>query len=193
MLNLYVPAVYVLATIVVCIIGFQQGSWLDKKNCNPNILRFRKPVFYRLGSAMMAILFLQFVLFFVSGIEYFGKTITWFFLVPLCLLFSWLFVYTAGPEDLFINIETQVCQQTKGWFFHPRKRSISLSEASCVCIVAGSKSYYINLMIGGNTDLWFLIARPSNMSDATTIAQEIAGKLHLLVKESSFDDLRKLS
>ena len=192
MLYLYISGIYFLVTVVVCIIGFQQGSWLERNCPNTNILSFRKPTFYRLGTAMMGLLFLGFAFFFASAVGYFGVT-TWFFFVPVCLLFTCLFVYTAGPEDVSIDLETRTYQQIKGCMLHPRKRTGTLTDASCVCIVAGGKSYYVNLMVGIGTDLWFLIARSSRMSDAQSFAKEIADKLHLSVRETTFEDLRKLA
>ena len=77
--------------------------------------------------------------------------------------------------------------------FHPKKISIAMTQASCVCICTGERSYYVFLMMGGGTDRWFLLARPALMGDARTFAQEMAAKLDLPVKETTFTEMRVLS
>lgn len=75
---------------------------------------------------------------------------------------------------------------------HPRKRSLALTEASCLSICVDNASYYVHLMIGGGTGRYFILARPSSLGKAQSIAEPIAAQLHLPVKEVTLREMREL-
>jgi len=190
MVYVYSVFAYVIVTSVICWIGFLQGSWLA--TANQHVLIFRKPAFYRIGTAMMSLLFLAGAIFFILNAQRPHNSGEWVLSV-LFLPFAVLFAYIAGPQDVCVDLETRICHETIGWMIHPRKRSLPLTEASCLSICSDNTSYYVNLMIGGGTKRYFMIARPSSKSQAHKIADPIAEMLHIPVKETTLAEMRQLA
>jgi len=180
--------IYVLAMAVMCWVGFSQGSWLAVSG--PYVLNFRKPVFCRVGTGMLAVLFLTGAAFFLWD-EY-TTGVSYMFLSIICLVMACFFAYVAGPQDVTVDIESGVCHETFGWMVHPRKRSLALTEASCLATVCSGGTSYVFLMIGGGSKRYFMIAATSSMSDAYSIASPISQKLHLSIKETNIQGLRQL-
>jgi hypothetical protein len=157
-------------------------------------MSFRKPWAFRLGSGMASLSCLAAALYFAfEAVGYFGVWQTWLWNIPMCLLMAGVLANAAGPHDVFIDLDARTCQITFGWPLYPRKRTYSLTKASCVGVCPGGSTYFVFLILGGGTNNQFLLARPERKSDALNAAQEFADKLHLPVKETSLKGLRNLS
>jgi hypothetical protein len=61
-----------------------------------------------------------------------------------------------------------------------------------LALQGGQTSYYANLMIGGGTKRYFIIARRASLSQAHEIVDPIAEKLRIPVKETTMKELRQL-
>ena len=184
--------IYVFTTIVILVVGTLQGSWLD--STDQQVICFRKPKMLRLGAGMASSIFLVAAIFFaLSAVRQFGVLFTWLWNVPLSIFLTALLAFLAGPQDVFIDLETRLCYKIDGWMFHPRKNTYHITEVSSLSICSGGQTYYVFLMIGGGSKQWFLLARPEQKTDAICFAQAIADKLHLPVKETNFRELRELS
>ena len=173
---------------VMCWVGYSQGSWLAASG--PHVLSFRKPVLCRVGVGMLAVLFLTGTAFFLwdeytTGVSYMPLSIS-------CLVVACFFAYVAGPQDVTVDIQSGVCHETFGWLVRPRKRSLALTDASCLATLCSGGTSYVFLMIGGGSKRYFMIAATSSMGEAYSIASPIAQKLHLSIKETTIQGLRRL-
>ncbi len=189
MIYMYGVLAYVGMTVVTYSIGFLHRNWLVTSE--EHRLSFRKPTFYRIGAGMFSLLFLAVGVFVVVDTYVSSIGFKIFFFLS-CSSLAGLFAYIAGPQDVYVDIETRICHETTGWMLHPRKRSLALTENSCVSICADNTSYYVILMIGSGTKRYFIIARPASLSQAHLMAEPTAGRLQLPVKETTLKDLLQL-
>lgn len=181
---------YFVASIATFSVGFLRRNWLSTSDeCT---LSFRKPICYRVGVGMLSSLFLALAFFFVVN-KYVSDVASKMFFFLSCSSFACLLAYIAGPQDVSVDVSTRVCHETAGWMLHPQRRSIALTEKSCVSICADNTSYYVILMIGGGTKRYFIVARPASLNQARLFAEPTARKLHLPVKETTLTALLRLS
>jgi len=110
------------------------------------------------------------------------REIMWWLGVPMIGGGSIFLAYLAGPQDVRIDLATRICYETKGWFFHPRKQTYQLTDASYICAYSGSKSCFAMLRVGNPEDTRFILAMRGSQSAALSFAQDIAGKLHITAK-----------
>ena len=176
----YIAAIYFLTTLVVGCIGLAEGFQLDVSN--PQFLVFQKSSMTRLFSAMMSLMCLGCIGIFANATRPADIETFWWLIAPMCVGVSYFFAYLAGPQDVRIDLESRICYQTKGWFFHPRKQTYQLTQASYLCAYCGNKSCYTMLRIGDPADTRFVLAMRGSQSAALSFAQEIADKLHLPAK-----------
>ena len=181
---------YLLATAVMLAVGSSQASWLDSAGLHT--INFRKPALTKLSMGMSSLLFLMIAV--VSGTADHHSEIFFFrfWCIPWCLIFSLAFAYLSGPQDVSVNLETQTCQETKGWIFRPRKTVYALSETSCVCILVGEINN-VFLLPGGGKDKWFVLGQPFRSKDVPALAQKMGDKLCLPVKKATWKTLRGLA
>ncbi len=181
---------YLLATTVMLAVGSSQASWLD--NAGLQTINFCKPGSTKLSMGMFSLLFLMIAV--VSGTaDHHAEIFSFrFWCIPLCLIFSLAFAYLSGPQDVSVDLETQTCQETRGWVFCPRKTVYALSEASCVCILDGEINN-VFLLPGGGRDRWFTLGQPFRSKDAPALAQKMADKLCLPVRKATWKTLRGLA
>ncbi len=141
--------------------------------------------------AMLGLLMLAMTGVFVVKADDFGGWLAWLWYVPLGILFTLFFAYVAGPQDILIDLEARVCYQTKGWMFHPRKRTYYLTETSSLCACCGGQSCYVFLRIGDAANQRLMLATRSSKQDAYYYGKEIADKLGLPIKATTLQEMGK--
>ncbi len=182
---------YFCVMTAILMLGSMQANWMDKSDLH--MLSFRPPWAFRLGIGMVSMFMLACALYFAfAAVHYFGVWQTWLWNVPLSLLIAVLFAYFGAPMDTSIDLDKRVCYRTAGWRFHSRHDIYPLTEELSVCICSGGQTYYVFLVIGGGIGKRLILARPERKSDALDIAQEIAEKLKLPIKEATLSTLRNL-
>lgn len=182
--------VYVSVMLAMFFIGLSQ-RWPVKSN--ERVLNFRKPKMLRLGAGMLGLLCLGSPWIIATGTHPSDLVPVESFFGPVCVGLSCLCAYITGPQDVSIEIDTRTCHAINGWMFHPRRQACPLTDTSSLRVWAGGSSWYVVLWIGGRKEPMFLLARPSRKSDAISVAQEIAEKLHLPLQETTLSELRKSS